>query len=90
MAMEESQKQVRFLSGDQMRNLGPKVAFWLLSQMAESLSFRRGRLSWREASNSPQRKSAFTMGVEEKAEPRLHGRRKVTERENWEPGDRDG
>lgn len=37
MAMEESQKQVRFLSGDQMRNLGPKVAFWLLSQMAVSV-----------------------------------------------------
>lgn len=65
--MEESQEQGRFLSGDQM-NLGPEVAFWLLSQMAESLSFRRGRLSWREVSNGIQRRSAFTMGVEGKAE----------------------
>lgn len=75
--MGESQEQVRFPSWDQMRNLGPKATVRLLSQMAESLSFRRGRLYWKEATGVQH----FPGGVEKKAEPGLRGRRKVTDRE---------
>lgn len=39
------------------------------------------KLSWREACDGTQRTSAFTRGVEKKAELGLRGRRKVTNRE---------
>lgn len=75
--MGESQEQVRFPSWDQMRNLGPEATVRLLSQMAESLSFRRGRLYWKEATGVQH----FPGGVEKKAKLGLRGRRQVTDRE---------
>lgn len=50
------------------------VAF---SDVRVTVSFRRGRLYWKEATGVQH----FPGGVEKKAEPGLRGRRKVTDRE---------
>lgn len=83
--MGESQEQVRFPSWDQMRNLGPEATVWLLSQMAESLSSRRGRLYWKEATGHQH----LPGGVEKKAEPGLRAfvGEERSQTENWEPGE---